>query len=149
MNPVFPSTLALFRHAGWELEILEGHTIASATFRDRADAWVFVAAVNEELRMLTLFARAPEPCPPERIDAMLQFFNRSNFSMTHGTWTLDPDDGEIRFRVGADLAGRDMAGDELSTLTDYVNTVMRASLPAVRSVIAGGDPVAAASAVAG
>ena len=149
MNPIFPSILALFRHGGWELEVLQGQTIASATYRSGEDAWVFVAAVNEDLRVLTLFARAPEPCPAERIDEMLQFFNRANFPMTHGTWTLDHDDGEIRFRVGADLAGRDMAGDELAALTQDVYTVMRVCLPAVRSVIAGGDPVAAAASIAG
>ena len=57
--------------------------------------------------------------------------------MTHGAWILDHEDGEMRYRVGADLAGRDMAGDELGALTNYVNTVMGATLGALRAVVAG------------
>ncbi len=150
MSPIFGQILALFRHADWDMDVMEGENIASITYTSGGDAWVFVAAVNEDLRMLTLFARAPESCPADRQAAMLDFFNRVNFGMTHGAWVLDHDDGEMRFRVGADLAGRDMAGDELSALTDYVNTVMATSLPAVRAVLDGSaDTDAAMSMVFG
>jgi hypothetical protein len=68
---------------------------------------------------------------------MVDFFNRVNFGMSHGAWILDVSDGEIRFRVGVDLAGRDITGDELGAITNYVNTVMGATLPALRALIAG------------
>ena len=137
MTEIFGQILALYRFADWEMDVLEGETVASVTYAAEGNSWVFVAAVNEELRTLTLFARAPEPCPAGSAANMVRFFNRVNFGMTHGSWVLDESDGEMRFRVGADLAGRDMAGDELGALTNYVNTVMTATLAAVRAVAAG------------
>ena len=129
--------MALYRFADWEMEVLQGETIASVTYAAEGNSWVFIAAVNEELRTLTLFARSPEPCPPDRQTDMVLFFNRVNFGMTHGAWILDHSDGEMRYRVGADLAGREIAGDELGALTNYVNTVMGTTLPALRAIVAG------------
>jgi hypothetical protein len=137
MTRIFDQMMTLFSYADWTLEVVPGTTIASVTFQSGDDAWVFVAATNEELRTMTIFARGPDSCPSERAAEMVDFFNRANFGMSHGAWILDVKDGEIRYRVGVDLAGRDVTGDELGAITNYINTVMSATLPALRAVIAG------------
>lgn len=137
MTRIFDQMMTLFSYAEWTLEVVPGTTIASVTFQSGDDAWVFVASTNEELRTMTIFARGPESCPTDRIADMVDFFNRVNFGMSHGAWILDVNDGEIRFRVGVDLAGRDITGDELGAITNYVNTVMGATLPALRALIDG------------
>lgn len=137
MTPIFDAVLALYGVAEWTLEPIEGETIASITYQSGPDAWVLVAATNEDLRTFVVFARSPESCPPSRVGDVVDLFNRLNFGMTHGAWVVDPSDGEIRFRVGVDLAGRELAGDELGAVTNYVNVTMDTTLAALRAVIAG------------
>ena len=150
MTRIFDQMMTLFGHGDWELQQVPGETIASVTYQSGDDSWVFVASTNEALRTVTLFARPREVCPVERMGAMVDFFNRVNFGMSHGAWCLDANDGEIRYRVGVDLAGRDLTGDELGAVTNYVNTVMGASLPALRAIIDGSaTPIDAMSMIFG
>ena len=137
MSRIFDQMMTLFSYAEWSLDVVPDTTIASVTFQSGDDNWVFVASTNEELRTMTFFARGPETCPPDRVADMLDFFNRANFGMSHGAWILDVNDGEIRYRVGVDLAGRDLTGDELGAIANYINTVMGATLPALRGLING------------
>lgn len=142
---LFDQLVALFRHAGWPIEQVPGENIVSVTYRSGDDRWVFVAAANDDIRTITLFARAPEPCPPERMDDMLEFINRVNFALSLGAWVVDLADGEIRFRFGVDMVDRDLTGTELTAVVNYVNASMTAALPALRSLVA--DTVSPTAAV--
>lgn len=145
MTSLFDQLSALLRSGDWPMEQVPGQPILSVTYQAAdGEQWVLVAAADDDTRMLTLFARAPEACPPDRSAPVMEFFNRANFSMTHGAWAMDLADGEIRFRAGVDVSGRDLTGTELSAATNYVNAVMQASLAPLRSVLTGTATPAAA-----
>lgn len=137
VTTIFEQALALFRFADWNLEPVEGATAASVTYRSGSRQWVFAIVTNESARTLTAFARPPIACPPERQPAMIDFFNRVNFAAGNGAWVLDPSDGEIRFRVGVDLEGRELGGDELGAVSNYVNSAMAATYQLLDDLVDG------------
>lgn len=138
MTSLFEQLSTLLASADWPMEQVPGQPILSVTYESGAeDRWVFVASANDANRTVTVFARLPENCPPERFDAAMRFFSLANFGMTHGAWVMDLGDGEIRFRVGVDVAGRELTGPELSAITNYVNATMGTALAPLHALLGG------------
>lgn len=122
---------------GWPMTQVSGETILSVQYRGKGGQWVFVASTDEENDIVTLFARYPQTCPPERFNEMSEFLGRSNFGMTHGAWVMDRTDGEIRYRVGVDLGGLTLTDECLKNLTLYTNLTMERYLAGLASILSG------------
>ena len=125
---LFSQLVDFYQDIGFPMTHAEGTTILSARYQGKNALWTFIASSDEDNRILIMFARAPEPCPPERMAEMSAFLERSNFGMTHGAWVMDRDDGEIRFRVGVDLQHLQLYDDYIRSLTLYTQYVSPTSL---------------------
>ena len=126
--------------AGWPVNIDAEHTLLSTTYKSGDDSWVFVASIDVNTRILTVFSRAPEPCPASRRPAMCEALTRLNWGMTHGSFDMDFTDGEIRYRVGTDLAGNELDAGIVQNVTNYCLQHMTTHLPTLRAIIAGACP---------
>lgn len=135
---MFETLVAFYRDdAGWPVNVDAENDLLSLTYQNNDDQWVFVASVDTQLRILTVFSRAPEACPEDRRPAMCEALIRLNWGMTHGAFDMDMSDGEIRYRTGTDLAGNDLTPGIVQNTTNYNLTSMATYLPVLRKVIAG------------
>lgn len=148
LGEMFDQLLDHFREIGWPVEQqFPPHPIVSVTFQGTQYSWTFVGAVEEDLHLVSFFSRAPWLVPRSRFPAMLELISRANYGMMHGCFVLDFDDGELRFRVGGDMADLPMTTNLLQELILYNCGTMDQFLPAIRAVIDGLPAVQAMSLV--
>lgn len=137
MTPLYDQVEAFYAKGGWPTERVPDETILSLTYQGNNAQWVFVAVVDEEAGSVTLFSRAPASCPAERRSEMLVLLNRINVGLPLGAWTLDPDDGEIRMRVGLDTMGTPLTDAWMQRATMLTLVTMDYYLPAMKAVVDG------------
>lgn len=143
MGELFDTLKGFFDKAGWPTAIVEGEPILSLTYQGSNGQWVFIATVDEQHMVLTVFSRAPIACPPDRMAAMCELIVRANFGMSHGCFDMDHDDGELRYRTGTDLAGLSLTAGFLQAIVNYNLMTMNTYLPALQAVIDGRQPAEA------
>ena len=137
MGALFDELKAFFGRMGWPVNAIEEQQILSFSYQGTHGQWVFILTVNEETRVVTMLSRAPIACPPERRSAVAELVLRANFGMSHGALDLDLDDGEIRFRTGADLSGLELVDANLAAVARYNVLTMDIYLPVLKAVIDG------------
>lgn len=137
---LFDEMAAFYQKASWPMEKIGGEndTIMATNYKGTHGSWLFFAMSDEENRIIILFARAPEVCPPEKVEAVSHFLELANFKITHGAWIMDRSDGEIRYRVGVDMADMELTDNYLRDLSYYTNMTMDTYLPGLRSILKEG-----------
>ncbi|RME79438.1 MAG: hypothetical protein D6784_00705, partial [Chloroflexi bacterium] len=138
MAQLFDRMVAFYQRINWPMTAVPDETILSVTYQGDRGQWVFVASVDEPRSTVTMFARAPLSCPPEKFCDLAEFIERANFGMTHGAWVVDRRDGEIRFRVGIDMTGLELTDTCLQNMTIYTNLTMDFYLPGLRALLEEG-----------
>ena len=78
-----------------------------------------VAMGDEQSKMVTIFARFSEFCPPDKRHQLAQKLNVINFDVHIGCWSVDEEDGEIRYRITQYFSQLPTI-QELQTLTSYL-----------------------------
>ena len=78
-----------------------------------------VAMGDEQSKMITVFARFSEFCPKEKIYQLAQKLNGINFEVNIGCWSVDAEDGEIRYRITQYFSNVPTV-QELQTITSYI-----------------------------
>ena len=135
MTLLFDKLARFYEKSGWEMKPVPGETILSIWYRGEKAEWDFIASSDEENKIITLFARAPKSCTPDKINVMSEFLERANFGMTHGAWVMDRNDGEIRYRVGVDVGKLEINDAFLEDLSLYTNLTMDYYVEAILSII--------------
>ena len=74
---------------------------------------------DEASKMVTIFARFPEFCPSSLKEVLAQQLNSINFNVHIGCWSVDEEDGEIRYRITQYFPQVPTVRD-LQTLTSYI-----------------------------
>jgi len=127
-----------YAQAEWPMVQVPDQPILTAQYEGKNGQWVFVVAPHEDLRVVTMFSRAPIESPPERFDDVTVFLERINFGLTVGAWVLDREDGEIRFRIGVDASEGDPSPQALQRATLLCITAMDGMLPTLKAIIEEG-----------
>ena len=78
-----------------------------------------VAMGDEKSKLMTVFARFSDFCPREKIHRLAQKLNSINFEVNIGCWSVDSEDGEIRYRI-TQYFSNVPAVKELQTITSYI-----------------------------
>ena len=71
---------------------------------ENADFSIRIVA-DEEKELLVVIGVYPVKVPRERIDPMCRVLNDLNSSTTVGAFVIDPDDGELSFRIANNVDG--------------------------------------------
>jgi hypothetical protein len=67
-----------------------------------AGRWDVNVVVSEEHGWVVVSLIFPVKCPPGRRGPVLEFLNRVNWCLALGSYEMDAEAGEVRFRVGMD-----------------------------------------------
>jgi len=138
VGQLLESLQEFYARAEWPMVQVPGQPILSATYQGTNGQWVFVAAPHEDLRVVTLFCRAPLESPKDRYEDVTVFLERINFGLTVGAWVLDREDGEIRFRVSVDASEAPPSDARIQRASLLCVTAMDSMLPTLRSLIEDG-----------
>lgn len=137
MGELFDGMLAVFERAGWPVKRAENVPAVSLTYQGTNGEFVFIATVDEDKHILSVFSRAAFPCPAERRVQMAELLIRLNYGMQYGCFDMDFADGELRYRTGFDLANVELTDAWLLAVSRYNIASMDHWLPALQAVADG------------
>jgi hypothetical protein len=108
-------------------------------------AWYVIGEALDDVGVASVRAvLAPRVDEPHR-NAVITLLNRINLDLPMGAWSLDPADGELQFRVGADFKHQEPRPELVEPLVALCVLAPERYWPAIAAVAAGGDPAAAFS----
>ena len=104
-------------------------------FQGLQGEWLSVAVVREEAQEFVFYSVAPQSVPEERRAVIAEYLMRANYGLSIGSFEMDFDDGEVRFRTGLDVENDRLSSALLKSLI-YSNWVtMDRYLPGLQAVI--------------
>ena len=74
---------------------------------------------DEQSKLITVFARFSEFCSKDKIHQLAEKLNRINFEVNIGCWSVDVEDGEIRYRITQHFSNVPTV-KELQIITSYI-----------------------------
>lgn len=102
-TPLIEVAIAALEAGGWTSYEREEEGVVTYAIRGRRAGYDGVVVANEEARFLSAYCVFAPRVPEARRAAMLEAIARANFGLHTGAFEMDLDDGELRFRDGANL----------------------------------------------
>jgi hypothetical protein len=96
-----------------------------------------VVRADDDDAVLTIYAVSTLAVPEERRQAVMELVTRVGFDLRVGSFDLDLDDGELRFRTAVDFEGVEPSVGLLKNAFYTAVATMRRYLPEVAAVVAG------------
>jgi hypothetical protein len=123
---------------GWAPELVPGERMVRLPVRGEHGEWNAFSQVREEDQHIVVYSACPLSAPKARRAEIMEFVTRVNFGLAIGSFEVDLDDGEIRFRTSLDVKGdrlspallRQLVWDNIGCTDKY--------LPGLRQVIEDG-----------
>jgi hypothetical protein len=104
-------------------------------------ATYILAFYTDEVPILGCRVTIPIRVPDEDRARALDFLNRANYGRRNGAFELDPDEGEVRFRLSFDAAFAPLAPEMIGRLVGGAMWACEKYFPGLMKVIyAGQDP---------
>ncbi len=118
-------------------EVVED-TLIRMQFAHPLGTWVSVIRVEEEQQVIVVYSAFPILIPPYLLEeTALQFMNE-NFDLIYGSFELDEENGELRYRSTL-LNSRVWETDEFVSVLVHHMEVMEHYLPAVQQLVHASD----------
>ena len=95
----FESLLNTHTQNEWDHTVIEDDQVIFMRVQTNVSECTLVTTSDEEQGLIHAFARLIEYCPSEKRHNTALLLNRLNFLLNVGTWVLDEQDGETRFRI--------------------------------------------------
>ncbi len=115
--------------------------------------WHDYLQVHVRTGQVTFISIFEEHVPPEARAPVAEYVLRASYGMNSGTFDMDVDDGEVRFRSGVGLGEAHLEEHQFGAVLDELartNEAMTSGyLPGLVSVIGGQPPVTAVRAAEG
>lgn len=109
--------------------------------------WALLLVLRNETQQMIFYAARPDEVPTERLGAVINAITLANFGLVAGNFELDLSDGELRFKIGAELDGTTLSDADLSAVVERHAAILAATLQryvaAIEEVIEGADPAEA------
>ena len=135
----------LVRH-GYRYLLVDANTLW-LYIRSEAGLYSLDFNTNDESDLVRLAGCYGSYVPDDRRVAVAELLTRINTRLGFGNFELDFDDGEVRFRIGADVEGGWLAESVVDRMMSYALGTLDRYHQAVMAVAFGGtEPVVALSA---
>jgi len=99
--------------------------------------WQVFISLNEEARKVSFVSICPIHAPRQKHTAIYELLNRINDVIFMGCYSMDPEDGEIKFGVSAAFPETQPADETLNCMLHVNLQTFDKYLPALISVIYG------------
>lgn len=134
--------------AQWEYMREEDAPIYFMHYYGESADWPCACLVLEEQDRVAFLSRVPATMPAEVRAAATEFITRVNYGLGTGSFEMDLDDGDLRFKTTLDTGGDPLTQALLGPLVWLNIATMERYLPALLEVMKGADPRAALDRVA-
>ena len=131
-----PAVRAAMDHLEWKPDVTNGDSFRVRLNGKRFNFAVWLV-VDEEARTFVCYGILPINVEPARRVAVAETMTRINFRLRLGTFDLDFDDGEMRYRTGCDVEGGELTQHMVLTIVGNVCGSIDRYGPALMRVMFG------------
>ncbi len=104
MGRLYDALVMFLQEDDWKFTPLPAETAALMTFNAENASYLCYARVREEHEQVMFYTIYPLRAPAERRSEVAEFVARVNYGLALGNLELDVTDGELRFKVSADVS---------------------------------------------
>ncbi len=119
MGRLFDTLVMFLQEDDWKFTRLAAETAAIMTFNCENASYLCYARVREEHQQVMFYVIYPLRAPTERRVEVIEFVTRVNYGLAMGNMEMDVSDGEVRFKMSADVS---VAPFSLSLLRSLMQT---------------------------
>ncbi len=103
MGRLYDALVMFLQEDEWKFTPMAGETAALMTFNCENASYLCYARVREEQEQIMFYTIYPLRAPAERRAEVAEFVARVNYGLALGNMELDVGDGEVRFKMSADV----------------------------------------------
>lgn len=144
MSTLFETVRAYFQDNDWPADLHDELPIMRMEYEGANGSWPVYARVYEERDQVAVLCTLADPVPATARPAVAELLARANFDLTYGSWEMDFDDGEVRFRTSIDVSRAALTDGLLDPMVRTGLEVVDQFLPALRAVASGASSPAQA-----
>lgn len=89
----------------WTFDKLEGRDVIRTGVKAKNAAYRMFIDCLEPREQVLLYVLSPSPIPEDKRPVTAEFLTRANYGLRFGNFELDFEDGEVRFKISADVEG--------------------------------------------
>ncbi len=132
---IFEKMVNFFKEDDWEFIELEGEPILQMDFPGENGQLNCYAQAREAQQQFVFYSTCPIKAPEDKRLEIAEFLTRANCGMIVGNFELDFANGEIRYKVSAEVEDDNLSSALIGGLV-YANVMMMDEyLPGIMSVI--------------
>jgi hypothetical protein len=135
MKSLFESVTSVLTLNGIKYDINDEQNRIRFGISARNGNWQVVINIDEETRKLSFSSVCPIHTPDSRQTAMCELLNRMNDSIFMGRFSMDVEDGEIRFQTSAAFPESYLGDETVNWMFQSNVTTFDTYLPALIAVI--------------
>lgn len=95
--------VGFLKAAGWHYQIVEPGALIRASARSEHGTWVVYLRADESSRRVVCHTLMDLNIPTELRPRVLEYLSRVNYQLPLGSFDMDVDSGDIRFKTGAEV----------------------------------------------
>jgi len=132
---IFEKMVNFFKEDDWEFIELEGEPILQMDFPGKNGQLNCYAKAREAQQQFVFYSTSPIKAPENKRLEIAEFLTRANYGMIVGNFELDFANGEIRYKISAEVEDDNLSSALIGSLV-YANVMMMDEyLPGIMSVI--------------
>ncbi len=144
MLSIFDSIVGYFERDGWKYRRLPGHDALEMGVAGEHGTYRLVVVVDGERSIVRFLTFLEGKAPETRRREVMEYLTRANYGLLLGNFEIDLGDGEVRFKVAADIEGIGFSYEQYQS-TLYVSVAMMDRYyPGLQKVVQGSADAAAA-----
>jgi hypothetical protein len=141
MGRIYDAVEKFFIEDEWSFVKLGESDILQLAFSGDNGEWQCFAQTNEDLEQFVFYSVCSTKVPRDKREAVAEFLHRVNFGLIIGSFEIDMDDGEVRYKTSIDVEDDRLTYALIKRLV-YPNVLMMDKYyPGIMAVVYGNiDP---------
>ncbi len=104
MTKLLDTVAQFFSQNDWQFDRHDEESTLVAGYQGENGKWPFFAWAREDEHQVVLYSQVPAPIPEGKLLAVAEYITRANYDMIIGSFELNLDDGDCRFKTSIDVA---------------------------------------------
>jgi hypothetical protein len=137
-QPMMDVVLEFFESAQWNVQKIPNKPVVRAGYRGERGTWVCYARVDENEQRFLFHSLMGLNIPPQYRAAVTEYLMRVNCTLPLGSFDIDIDTGEVRFKHGVEAPEGQLSVAMVRAVANACIRAMDMYFPGVVAVVHGG-----------
>jgi hypothetical protein len=120
---IYKTMFTFFTKNDWPLVTVEELGVINVPFKGKNSEWFCTAMAKEDIDQFAFYSILPFVIPGEKRFIVSEFLTRANYGQIIGSWEMNLDTGEVRYKTSLDVEG-DRISESLIKQAVHANVVI-------------------------